>query len=92
MQIEWERHHRRCELCGATRNLHTHHIIPRSRAPELKENPKNWIRLCFRCHRAIHDGKIDLNDYEYVLRDRFRPSNWKKESILMLGNSSFSNT
>jgi len=42
-----------CVLCGATKNLHIHHIIPRRINDELVLSPLNVITLCRRCHCMI---------------------------------------
>ena len=39
-----------CVFCGSKYNLHSHHIIPRSRSDELKFNLFNGITVCRGCH------------------------------------------
>lgn len=52
-----------CEVCGATRNLDRHHIIPKrmggSRNSEIHVE-SNLITLCRRCHRTVHEGNWNL--------------------------------
>lgn len=49
----------RCEVegCKRTKNLHAHHIKPRSRGG--KHDPSNGIAVCFEHHRAIHDHSLE---------------------------------
>jgi len=44
----------RCQSCGALRNLHVHHMQPRSRLGT--DRLQNLITLCARCHRFEHLG------------------------------------
>lgn len=39
-----------CQKCGSSKNVVTHHIDGDTR----NNNPKNWQRLCGRCHRKLH--------------------------------------
>ena len=52
----------RCEVaeCGKRVSLQVHHIIFRSHAPELKDDPKNKIVLCQNCHNEIHRHGAEL--------------------------------
>lgn len=47
-------HDYKCALCGATSNLHTHHIKKFSDVPELARDKDNGICLCAKCHMGIH--------------------------------------
>ena len=42
----------KCFECGATKNLHHHHIIPRS------QGGTKTIPLCTRCHGYVHDADL----------------------------------
>ena len=42
----------RCQLCGASRNLHVHHLKSRSRLGD--DAMKNLITLCATCHESLH--------------------------------------
>ena len=41
-----------CSRCGATSNLHLHHIVPRSRGGS--DAIENMTYLCADCHRLLH--------------------------------------
>ena len=45
-----------CRLCG-NNNIQLHHIIYRSEAKELIDEPSNCIMLCESCHRLVHSNK-----------------------------------
>jgi 5-methylcytosine-specific restriction endonuclease McrA len=40
----------KCQMCGETRLLNAHHIIPKE-LRELSFEPMNGISLCVRCHK-----------------------------------------
>ena len=49
-----------CQCCGTHDNnikLHAHHIESRQTGGNV---PNNLITLCERCHKALHEGKIEL--------------------------------
>jgi len=64
-----------CQICGATENLHIHHVNPLGMGGSgYKDVPENMITLCAECHRKIHDGKLhierwDLNDGVLAVTD-----------------------
>lgn len=43
-----------CETCGATENLHAHHIVPISEDEELATDVDNGVLLCGACHSEEH--------------------------------------
>ena len=45
-----------CFICGETRNLDVHHLIPVVKQPSLQHKITNGITLCRRCHMLVHDG------------------------------------
>ncbi len=45
-----------CKVCGRKQTLHTHHILPVRYFPKCRDNIKNGITLCNKCH-----GKIPTN-------------------------------
>ena len=47
--------YRECALCGATSNLHIHHVLFRSQGGD--DVPENLCCLCLSCHEAIHARK-----------------------------------
>jgi len=69
---------RQCVLCGCTRNLEVHHIIPVSVCPELACEPLNFMTLCdtgnhgCHCHFGHLGAFIRFNPrlQEYVMQSR----------------------
>lgn len=55
----------RCLICCTKKNLHAHHIVPRSIAPELTLDLNNGISLCSTCH----DGKDNPQNVHRLLRE-----------------------
>lgn len=50
-----------CQCCGAHDNnvrLHVHHIESRQTGGNA---PNNMITLCEHCHKALHEGKLELS-------------------------------
>ncbi len=48
-----------CRRCGTwSEDLQIHHIVPRSRAPELRTVAANLLPLCKSCHREIHAAGV----------------------------------
>lgn len=43
-----------CQDCGATENLHVHHIRGFATHPELRTDVSNGVTLCVDCHHAEH--------------------------------------
>lgn len=41
-----------CQLCSTEKDLHVHHIIPKSEGGA--DNPLNLITVCSTCHKLIH--------------------------------------
>ncbi len=51
-----------CQRCGERRNLHPHHILPKSRGGT--NDVENGVTLCFTDHRLIHDHAVpDWRDW-----------------------------
>lgn len=48
-----------CVLCGSTKKLHRHHLIPRSKGGT--DTPENQVVLCKKCHEKIHTGEAVLD-------------------------------
>ena len=47
----------RCRSCGSRDHLEVHHI--RQRKDGGSNSPDNLVTLCYKCHRAWHEGKKD---------------------------------
>lgn len=58
----YERDGHACVLCGDTRAIHIHHVIPRSHGGSNEE--ENLVCLCPYCHRIIH-GEVTANDFPF---------------------------
>ena len=43
-----------CQCCGATENLHVHHMNSFKHYNQLGADPNNGIALCDECHRQFH--------------------------------------
>lgn len=43
-----------CQKCGATKNLHAHHIKPWAKYPKFRYNVDNGLTVCRNCHGKIH--------------------------------------
>lgn len=59
-----------CCVCGGIDNLHVHHIVSMfdgyhtaEEYDRLAFDLDNLCVLCSECHRKVHDGEINLNDY-----------------------------
>jgi 5-methylcytosine-specific restriction endonuclease McrA len=48
----------RCRHCGDRNVLHPHHVIYRSQQGPNELN--NLLTLCWQCHRAHHDGFLEI--------------------------------
>lgn len=56
-----------CERCGVYQKyIHTHHVKPRGRYPELKHSVDNGKCLCNSCHSWVHNHPKDAH-YEGLL-------------------------
>lgn len=44
-----------CSYCGNQPGTEQHHLLKRSTHPELKDDPKNLVRLCHVCHRRTEE-------------------------------------
>lgn len=45
-----ERYYNKCAVCGSTKMLNAHHLIPRQ-IKQFKHDVRNGISLCPSCHR-----------------------------------------
>lgn len=53
-----ERDGHRCQSCGATDQLHAHHIRQWSTYPAGRFDPANGVTLCKTCHMNLHNHSI----------------------------------
>lgn len=59
-----------CRNCGATGQLHMHHVIPRSMFRAGIKELRNGIPLCPRCHHGWHHRTVT------IYRDVFTNAEW----------------
>ena len=66
-----DRDNAQCQVCGTTgdNRLHLHHW-KHFRSQGGGHEPENLVVVCFRCHDAIHEGRIDIELVEW------RPGRW----------------
>jgi len=43
-----------CVCCGSKKQLNAHHILYKSKYPELSLNLNNGITMCKKCHEELH--------------------------------------
>jgi DNA mismatch repair protein MutS len=68
----------RCEVCGATDSLETHHIVPQAAAdakgrvkPGQHKNTKgNLVVLCGGCHDKHHSGLLEITGWKETTAGR----------------------
>ena len=48
-----------CQICGSRYHPEGHHIFEYA-SDGGASNSENIITLCKKCHRKVHEGKIDL--------------------------------
>lgn len=63
----------KCVICGATGRLESHHIIPRSLAPNLENDIDNGICLCHTCHYFYHDCSYTNDGLNHVSSYKYWP-------------------
>ena len=87
---EWSKEIRKdgvCEVCGATKNLDSHHLLQKEYWPEHKLNLNNGIALCKRCHKfgkfAFHKNSIWSSDW--LEKNRPEKYDWAWEVMNGLG-------
>lgn len=56
-----ERDKNKCRCCGATEDLHAHHIWAWALHPDMRYEINNGLTLCANCHKEVHK----LYGYEY---------------------------
>lgn len=56
-----------CQRCGKVeKSIHTHHVAPRSRRPDLKYQVDNGICLCNSCHMYVHHHPIESTEQGFL--------------------------
>ena len=54
-----------CQICGATENLHVHHVVPLGMGgSDERDVPENMITLCAACHDKVHAGKLHIERWD----------------------------
>jgi len=51
---------KQCMICGRTKELHAHHILPNALLPHLSLEILNGITLCRFHHIALHEKMLDI--------------------------------
>jgi len=72
-----------CAICGGTKDLQAHHIIPFCMAPEKELDEKNVIPLCegnryCNCHLVFGHG-FSYDDYNPHIRKSARYMTWLRK-------------
>ena len=57
-----------CHVCGHRKADAIHHIVSRGNKL-LRYEISNLLPVCYDCHRAIHDGKVDVK--KYIAKERW---------------------
>jgi len=78
----------RCFVCGGTKNLDVHHVLPRHKYPELQYEWDNLVTLCrksekikINCHYLFGHGGKSWDNYNPKLLDQLstlRDIFWEK--------------
>lgn len=58
-----------CPLCFQERATETHHILTRGAYPELKKDPRNLIKIGFKCHKEITNDTKPGRQLAYLVFD-----------------------
>ena len=64
-----------CRYCGNRIGSEGHHLFKRSTSPELADDPKNLVKLCFKCHARTEDD----HDFLVALQEIF--FNWNPANL-----------
>ena len=73
-----KRDENRCVICGATKMLNAHHIIPREHK-ELRYNTVNLISLCPNHHQFSRQISAHNNSFAFYLWfQQYRPKQYAK--------------
>ena len=79
---EFLKAHPACAVCGSTKNLEAHHVLPFHLHPQLELDPSNLIALCetpahgMHCHLAV--GHL-LNYKSFNANVREDAKDWAKK-------------
>lgn len=75
----YQRDNYHCRSCNSTIGLHPHHIIFQSH--QGPDDLRNLLTLCWKCHRALHDGDLEIEVLQVLDKDVIvaftRLKNWK---------------
>ena len=63
-----------CEVCGSDYRVAGHHWYRKGSYGFMRYYLKNGVRLCYSCHRMIHDGSTKIRDAIEDLRGK----EWKE--------------
>lgn len=84
----------KCVICGSTKKLESHHVMPKSLHPELANDLNNGLCLCHQCHFFYHGGSYTndkgpsyyyKNYYSRVDRERLEMvEDFKRNNIYLV--------
>jgi 5-methylcytosine-specific restriction endonuclease McrA len=57
----------RCRHCGDSNGIHPHHVLFKGKGG--KDALNNLLSLCYQCHSAVHDGKLDITVVSLLEKD-----------------------
>lgn len=63
-------HGENCEVCGSDYRVAGHHFYRKSSHGHLRYDTENGVRLCFSCHRRLHDGATEIVDKIEIIRGK----------------------
>jgi predicted restriction endonuclease len=66
----------KCDICGATKELVAHHVVPWKYSIKGRTDVNNGQCLCTKCHKIMHDDFLWLK----YMREKTVRSHGKKET------------
>jgi len=75
-RIDWQRKQSKCHICRTARGVETHHIALRTFASDNWERACNWLWICRKCHRWLHDTGGNRHAWLLEVKRVADPSNY----------------